>query len=365
MSIRVNLPPEGAVETGFVCSPALEAVLSLSVLAQPNHHPQHQGWAAAVLDRLPTEMTQGLADFRFRHMDYIPTGLVPAGEGAVRSFDADLERIAALPLEQQRVSILRNLTGAPPETWDHLDDEATRERLLERAGELGPPTVAVVRLGLERPRELVDRFLGFLEEYWHLVFADVWERQLEQLEAAMEQGRERVGEGGVCAMLGTLRPAVAVDHAGGEFSIRRDYDERIELDRGTPVRLVPSGFLWPHIGLVHEPGEVLAVLYPVRLAAPLSEDELDLAALMRALGDRTRLQALRLIGERPRSTQELAKLIGLSEPAMSRHLRQLASVGVLEGTRRGHYLLYRIVRGRLERVSAQLTGYLAGDDGAD
>ena len=128
--------------------------------------------------------------------------------------------------------------------------------------------------------------------------------------------------------------------------------------------LIPSGFLWPHIGLVHDPPHALAVIYPAGSGSPAAEagsEDVDLVALLRALGDRTRLQTLRLIGERPRSTQELAKLIGLSEPAMSRHLRQLAAVGILEGRRRGHYLLYSVARGRLEQVSELLLGYLSSD----
>jgi hypothetical protein len=44
---------------------------------------------------------------------------------------------------------------------------------------------------------------------------------------------------------------------------------------------------------------------------------------------------------------------------MSRHLRQLASVGVLEGTRRGHFVLYSVARERIASISDLLLGYLA------
>lgn len=361
MSIRVSLPPSGPDRTGFVASPVLESVLSLSVLAQPNHHPLHEGWAEDVRARLPAPMKRGLADFRFRHMDYIPPALVPREDGVIPSFEAELARIRALPLEQQSVPVLRNLTGAPPRTWHHLDEAETRAALLERAAELGSPTVKMVRLGLDRPAELVGLFLEFLEVYWEQFFREEWEARLPELEGAMAAARGRVSEGGLSTMLETLKPTVNVDYARHEFSVRRDHEERIELDRGTPVLLVPSGFLWPHIGLVDDAPDAFAILYPARLGQPLAEgnEDVDLVALLRALGDRTRLQTLRLIGERPRSTQELAKLIGLSEPAMSRHLRQLASAGVLERTRRGPFLLYTIARGRLEQVSALLLGYLS------
>ncbi len=335
MSIRVSLPPGGPARTGFVCSPALEAVLSLSVLAQPNHHPLHQGWAADVRARLPRGMKSRLADFGFRHMDYIPPGLLPRSDGVIPAFDEEIARIRAMPLEQQSVPILRNLTGAPSNTWERLDERETRAALIEHASGLGSPTLAMVQLGLDRPAELVDLFLDYLEVYWREFFAEVWESQRTELEEAMASGAERVAAGGIGAMLDTLRPTVAVDHARDEFTIRRDHEERIELSGSTPLLLIPSGFLWPHIGLVHDPPHALAILYPARLGGARSARGTTTStwsALLRALGDRTRLQTLRLIGERPRSTQELARLIGLSEPAMSRHLRQLAAVGVLEGT---------------------------------
>ena len=73
-------------------------------------------------------------------------------------------------------------------------DDATREALLERAAVLSPTALAIVQLGLDRPQELVDRFLGFLDEYWRLVFAEVWETQRAELETAIRSGEERVEE---------------------------------------------------------------------------------------------------------------------------------------------------------------------------
>ena len=54
------------------------------------------------------------------------------------------------------------------------------------------------------------------------------------------------------------------------------------------------------------------------------------------MGGYGRLRALKLISEHPRSTQELARLIAISEPAMSKHLHQLADCGVLETHRDGY-----------------------------
>jgi DNA-binding transcriptional ArsR family regulator len=88
----------------------------------------------------------------------------------------------------------------------------------------------------------------------------------------------------------------------------------------------------------------------------------ELVRILRACGDDVRLRALRWIAERPRSTQELAPLIGITEPALSKHLRQLSDAGVLEPRRDGRYVLYQLRRDRLERLADSLLAFLdAGD----
>jgi len=49
-----------------------------------------------------------------------------------------------------------------------------------------------------------------------------------------------------------------------------------------------------------------------------------------ALADPHRRHAVELLGKRPRRAGELADALGLSAPAMSRHLRQLKQAGLVE-----------------------------------
>lgn len=48
-----------------------------------------------------------------------------------------------------------------------------------------------------------------------------------------------------------------------------------------------------------------------------------------ALADPHRRRVVELLGERPRPAGELARLVGLSPPAMSRHLRTLRASGLV------------------------------------
>ena len=94
---------------------------------------------------------------------------------------------------------------------------------------------------------------------------------------------------------------------------------------------------------------------PVRRSTPSS-------STTRALGDDTRLRALRLIADRPRSTQELVPLVGITEAGLSKHLRALAEAGVLEARRDGYYVLYSLRPERLAPLSSAVLSFLGRED---
>jgi DNA-binding transcriptional ArsR family regulator len=125
--------------------------------------------------------------------------------------------------------------------------------------------------------------------------------------------------------------------------------------------LVPSAFVWPHVRVNCDEPWPFSVIYPASFVVVDARPRIpsaDLVRLLRALGDDTRLRALRLIAERPRSTQELAPLVGISEAGLSKHLRQLAQVGVVTSKREGYYVLYSVDADRLAPLSRTLLAFL-------
>jgi DNA-binding transcriptional ArsR family regulator len=360
MSIRVRVPTDGAGAAGFVYSPLLEAILSLSVLAQPAHHPLHHEWARETRRRLPSEFKQRVADFGFLHMQYIPAGLIPPQEDPFPSFEDEVDRIRALPLSEQSQPILGNVLSMSDGEVARLSEPKARDAALERASEMGSATRALVQLGIEEPTALVENFLGGIAWYWELAFAEEWARVEPELAEAVKSGREKLEGEGLFGMLESLRPRVGVSADAGEFWIRREAEEELELEDETTILFVPSAYLWPHTGLVNDPPRRLSVLYAAPSAAFDSPPDVTdgMAPLLRALADPTRLKALKLIAERPRSNQELSQLIAISESAMSKHLRLLADTGVLETRRDGYYQLYSLDRRRIEPLSAMLLEFL-------
>ena len=127
---------------------------------------------------------------------------------------------------------------------------------------------------------------------------------------------------------------------------------------------MPSHFVWPELTAVVQRDvrggrEQVTVLVVYALAemqregrAPVPPE--DLLRLLRSAGDPTRLQVLQLLAARPRSTREIAGLIGLTEAAISKHLKLLQDAGWVAPQRQSYYVYYRLVRESVTDLSGGL-----------
>lgn len=112
-----------------------------------------------------------------------------------------------------------------------------------------------------------------------------------------------------------------------------------------------------------KPGEALppvepGVLRPPRIAEPMdSARSAELAAGFKALADPVRLRLLSLIASHLDGEACVCDLVGafeLTQPTISHHLKVLRDAGLVESTRRGTWVYYRVAT---EAVSA-LTGVI-------
>ena len=90
----------------------------------------------------------------------------------------------------------------------------------------------------------------------------------------------------------------------------------------------------------------------------LSDDQaVELERLFRTLADRHRVKILNILvraaGD-PVCVCEFVPSLGLSQPTVSYHLKQLTDSGLLERERRGTFAYYRLAPNVLERLRALL-----------
>jgi DNA-binding transcriptional ArsR family regulator len=339
VTIAFRLPASAAERVAFTYSPTLEAVLSLHVLVEPKHHPLQHGWVRA-MRRLSPALKREIDALSFAYRAYFPEFFFPLPSGSLQGFDEEIERI-----RQVDVALLQ------------------REYAIPFVGD--GPLDAAPRSVLDDPAALHGRVLALLEEYWEQAFAAEWDRIEPELAASVDSAGRQIAAGGVYGLLRGLFPEVRSDPVEGRFWLERDHEHEVTVGPGETLVLAPSAYVWPHVRVSCDDPWPFGLVFPARSIMREARPRIppaQLVGVLRALADDTRLRALRLIAERPRSTQELAPLVGITEAALSKHLRALADAGLLERRREGYYVLYRLVEDQLDALAPSLDGFLRATD---
>jgi DNA-binding transcriptional ArsR family regulator len=359
VAIRFELSPhqDGVVAFGY--SPLLESVLSLHVLAEPKHHALQHGWVRA-MRALPASLRREITALSFLYRWTLPDCLLPPADSGYDGFDAELRRVRRLRTEVVAFDLLRRLYdhggGARPARRRILASPDVRAIALKRAGTLGPQARRAAALLFDDPDRLVDRFLSLLEAYWEAAFAAEWERIEPKLAEGVELAGREIAGAGMYAFLLSLAPQLRVDPDGRSFGLDVPHDHRVLIGPENRLLLVPSVYAWPHVRVNCDTPWPLSVVY----RAPFLVKNLghatppQLVQLLKALADPTRLRILELLARQPRSTQELAPLVGLTDAGTSKQLRLLAAAGVLKTKREGYYVVYSLEAEKLATLSDEL-----------
>jgi ArsR family transcriptional regulator, arsenate/arsenite/antimonite-responsive transcriptional repressor len=71
--------------------------------------------------------------------------------------------------------------------------------------------------------------------------------------------------------------------------------------------------------------------------------QLDMERFFQALGDKTRLRLLNLMGDQEICVCYFVEILAQGQPKISRHLAYLRSAGIVQARREGKWMHYRIV----------------------
>lgn len=82
---------------------------------------------------------------------------------------------------------------------------------------------------------------------------------------------------------------------------------------------------------------------------------MDLAKCFKTLGDPNRLRIVEILLRSDLCVGALAKLLKLSEPALSQHLKLLREAGLVRGEKRGYWTHYTVEKDALRRLSKEIS----------
>jgi len=90
------------------------------------------------------------------------------------------------------------------------------------------------------------------------------------------------------------------------------------------------------------------------------------AAIFSVLGDSTRLKLLKLLAQQKEPNalcvNALAHHLGVTQSAVSQHLKVLKSAGLVKGERRGYRIHYFINHEAMKKAKQQISGALTIDE---
>lgn len=312
--------------------------------------PQFEGLADALWElrgRVPADLLAeigllltfpgGYQRFTSEIMGHLPAG---AAEMGFEALAAHLEAIPAVHYQLMALRALsRRVTPRPStaELVDLIERPAEWSDYLARVESQAPPEAVaeLVRDGAALKR----RLLAAMQRFWRAVYAQEYEVTRPQMERSVEHHRARP----YTANFGDLFVTVT----------GRLVPEPIAqlLPGVSSVTLVPSCYVGPYVAYSDQ-GERLVIFYNCRAtlaaqAGPLpGAGETPAYTLLypplKALADETRLQILSLLRGREMYAQEIVDQLGISQPAVSRHLNLMAAAGVLRTRREGNLKFYAI-----------------------
>jgi ArsR family transcriptional regulator len=96
---------------------------------------------------------------------------------------------------------------------------------------------------------------------------------------------------------------------------------------------------------------------PLAISTLSPSESIELERLFKALADRHRLRILNVLLQADGEAVcvcEFQPTLGISQPTVSHHLKQLVGAGILEREKRGTFAFYRLKPGVLDRIGGLL-----------
>lgn len=282
--------------------PIWELCFSMHVLAEPDHHIYREKWVERMEARFP-ELVDRIRKYSERTCQWTLFIDVPAWS-VIRQLD--------IP---DFLSILRKKNVCQ---WNQIAEPLGRN------------------ISSQERKEIYEIF----RDYYEQAFRKDEVILRAYLIRVLEREKEICMEKGIWEWCKTIHERMKVEKDQVRYLKNRDFVYQKKDIR--TIYLTASTFLEPHLWLYHN-GDELEVVKSIRVEQPESYHLPEQMVLVfKALGDESRLNIVRLLFRGVKTTRDLARKIGLSEAAVSKHLKLLSQADLVKKAAKGHYVEYSL-----------------------
>lgn len=299
---------ENQTEIVFSYLPAWEMFFSMHVLANPEHHGARLRWAKRVEEDFPL-LTREIREL----------------EEATGSWTLIIDAAGWDEIRQMEIGELLAFFR----TMNIYQWNSWVRRPAEREMTIGEK----------------DRILRTVNRYYESVFCREELILRPYLLRVLRDEREDLKRQGLWNWCEKIHTRLRVEEDALLYLKNREY--RFEKRNIRTVFVTASTFVSPHLWLYQNAGR-LEVVKGILTEQADREVPADLVRMLRALGERTRLQIIRNLLRGVCTTGDLALKIGISQAAVSKHMRILSEAGLVKKTRKGAYTVYTFRKEAIE-----------------
>jgi hypothetical protein len=309
--VRYHFGADDLLRTRFAITPLIELVGAVYALRDPHRSPVHRPWTEWARPRtehldlalLDVAAPSGTTEWP------VFIGLPPAAPRT--DIDAELARVARTPPARVRHEFERTYPDGVP---------------------------AAARGFLDEPAATLAALVEQMRAFWDVVLAAWWPAISAALEAEVAARARRLANDGPQAAFTDLHESVRFQDGALTVDPSRKAPAEVDL-AGRGLLLVPAAFTWPRVWPRTDPPWDPALVYPPPGIGDLwSSGEPSHPALESLLGRRRARVLLEL--QRPASTLDLARRLGVSAGGVSDHLKVLRQAGLVTGRREGREVIY-------------------------
>jgi DNA-binding transcriptional ArsR family regulator len=203
--------------------------------------------------------------------------------------------------------------------------------------------------------ETRDDLAELIEHFWYVILQPEAEQRAQLQQEVAEQCRARINEIGPIRMVTGLTNL----HLSEKGGLYEKYILAPCSFDGSPLTAVENR---EETGLILAFNRGVAILQNNEIdpEEPPTLDTAELANIFNTLGDKTRLEIVRALVERPHYGQELAKMLGISNATVFYHLSQLEKTRAVHLERIEHRVYYVLDAARLRYLLTQAGSFLLG-----
>jgi DNA-binding transcriptional ArsR family regulator len=344
--------PEQAVSFGV--SPLAELTALLHALSEPGHHPAQRKRLAEIGEHVPDELTAELSRWSCLWGTYRARLLFPGPLGLGVPLDRELDAIASIPGEEFDTLAAWGLSGG----YTGRDFSALRQRpaaaaeLLRRARTRGGAAELASLLLADR-EQFRGQLLDLLRAAGGQLLGAGWAAHEAALSTEARVQRFQLVRIGVAPALEALSPATTRGHDPERLVFDMLHQGQINLD-GQAILVMASDFIAPHVLIKHEAGWPAVFQYPRQPAPQRRLGRADMQRRLAVLASPGHIALARMLAAEALPTVEIARRTGRSPAHVSRQLRTFRQVGLVEATRDGNLVYYRLRLAEVSRLGIDL-----------